>query len=146
MPPTAPGRKRALKAVVEAGGTPGLIAYSGDTPVGWISLGPREDYARLQTSFIMKPVDDAPVWSIVCFFVDPRFRGQGVCEALLAAGVRYARSRGARLIEGYPVDRAGRSSPDAMWFGPKAMFDRAGFQEVARRKSTRPVVRRALRS
>jgi hypothetical protein len=26
----------------------------------------------------MKPVDEAPVWSIVCFLVDERERGQGV--------------------------------------------------------------------
>jgi hypothetical protein len=32
-----------------------------------------------------------------------------------------------------------------MFFGAKRMYDRAGFKEVARRKETRPVMRRALR-
>jgi len=33
-----------------------------------------------------------------------------------------------------------------MWFGAKSMFDRAGFVEVARRKPTRPVMRKRLRA
>ena len=53
----------------------------------------------------------------------------------------YARKRGATLIEAYPVDKSTRSRDDAMWFGAKSMYDRAGFKEVARRKPARPVVR-----
>ena len=67
--------------------------------------------------------------------------GDTVASALLAAAVAYAKRRGVHLLEGYPVDKAERSSPDSMWFGSKAMFDAAGFEEVARRKPTRPVVR-----
>ncbi len=93
----------------------------------------------------MKPVDDQPVWSIVCFFVDAHGRGRGITEALLRGAIDYARSKGARLVEGYPVDKGERSHPDFMWFGAKSIFDRAGFREVARRKKTRPVMRKALR-
>src|SRR5919112_617370 len=90
---------------------------------------------------VMKPVDDKPVWSVVCFVVPAVHRGQGVAHALLRAAIAYARKRGATIIEAYPVDKQGRSSDDAMWFGAKSMYDRAGFKEVARRKPTRPVVR-----
>ena len=137
--------QRAMKSLVDGGVVPGLIGYRDGSPVGWISLGPRQDYAKLQRSPVMKPVDDKPVWSIVCFFVDGRSRGRGVSEALLKAGVDYARSQGATLLEAYPVDKRERSNPDFMWFGSKRMYDRAGFKEVARRKETRPVVRRGLR-
>jgi GNAT superfamily N-acetyltransferase len=93
----------------------------------------------------MKPVDDRPVWSIVCFFVDGRARGRGLSERMLRAAVDYARSCGARLVEAYPVNKGGRSHPDSMFLGAKSMYDRAGFPEVARRRSTRPMVRKALR-
>jgi GNAT superfamily N-acetyltransferase len=134
-----------MKALVDKGYVPGLIGYEDGSPVGWISLGPREDYAKLRRSPVMKPVDDRPVWSIVCFFVDRRARGRGVSEVLLKNAVDYARSNGATLLEAYPVDKAEPSHPDFMWFGAKRMYDRAGFKEVARRKENRPVVRRALR-
>jgi len=137
--------RRMMRSLVAAGTVPGLIAYRDGRPVGWISLGPRADYPRLANSPIMKPVDDRPVWSIVCFFTDARERGKGVSRALLRAAVAYARSQGARLLEAYPVDRPGRSDPLSMWFGAKSLYDRAGFKEVARRKETRPVVRRRLR-
>lgn len=137
--------RRALKSLVDRGVVPGLIAYEDGGPVGWVSIGPREEYAKLRRSPIMKPVDDKPVWSIVCFFVDRRARGRGVSEALLRGAVDYARSQGATLVEAYPVDKPGESHPDFMFFGAKRMYDRAGFREVARRKETRPVVRKRLR-
>ena len=130
---------------MRSGRPPGLIGYMDGRPVGWISLGPREDYAKLARSPVMKPVDDKPVWSIVCFFVDSKARGQGVSRALLDAAVAYARSQEATLLEGYPVDKPERTQSDFLWFGAKTLFDRAGFREVARRKPTRPVVRKAIR-
>jgi GNAT superfamily N-acetyltransferase len=137
--------KRALRSLVDSGGVPGLIGYEEGRPVGWISLGPREEYEKLRRSPVMKSVDDKPVWSIVCFFVDKQARGRGVSEALLKGAIDYARSQGATLLEAYPVDKDAPSHPDFMFFGAKTMYDRAGFKEVARRKETRPVVRRALR-
>jgi ribosomal protein S18 acetylase RimI-like enzyme len=144
-PTTGGGLKDAMKSLVDGGTVPGLIGYRDGIPVGWISLGPREEYAKLRRSPVMKPVDEKPVWSIVCFYVDPRARGQGVSDALLRAAIDHARSRGATLLEAYPVDKAQRSHPDFLWFGAKSMYDRAGFKEVARRKEHRPVVRRGLR-
>ena len=138
--------KRALRALVDRGVVPGLLAYRGGRPVGWISLGPREDYARLAHSQVMKPVDEKPVWSIVCFFVDRKERGMGVSETLLKGAIEFARSQGAGLLESYPIDKRVRSHDDFMWFGAKRMYDRAGFKEVARRKPTRPVMRRKLRA
>ncbi len=138
--------KRELKALVDRGSVPGLIGYRDGRPIGWVSLGPRGDYLRLARSSVMKPVDDKPVWSIICFFVDAKARRQGVAEALLEAAVVWARANGVTLVEAYPYETSGkRCDDDALWFGSKAMFDRARFSEVARRKPTRPVMRRKLR-
>jgi ribosomal protein S18 acetylase RimI-like enzyme len=115
-------------------------------PVGWVSLGPREEYAKLARSPVMRPVDDIPVWSIICFVVPSEFRGQGIARALLDGAIAYARRKGAGMIEAYPVDRPSRSSDDSMWFGSKSMCDAAGFEEVARRKPQSPIMRRKLRA
>ena len=140
----AQSNRAALEALVDAGRPPGLIGYRGKVPVGWVSIGPREEYARLARSPVMKAVDAQPVWSIVCFVVPAEHRGQGVAHALLAGATAFARKRGARLVEAYPVDRPGRSKDGSMWFGTKSMYDKAGFREVARRKAGRPVVRLEL--
>lgn len=142
-----PGKTRsqdnraALKALVDAGNPPGLIGYRGKIPVGWISIGPREDYKRLVRSPVMKAVDDKPVWSVICFVVPAEFRGQGVARALLDGAIAYAKKHGAKRVEAYPVDKPGRSNDEYMWFGAKSMYDKAGFDEVARRKPQRPIVR-----
>jgi ribosomal protein S18 acetylase RimI-like enzyme len=130
-----------FKALVDGGYVPGLIGYRGKVPVGWVSVGPRGEYARLKRSPVMRAVDEQPVWSIICFVVPSEYRGQGVATALLKGAVEYAIEHGARLIEGYPIDKAGRSKDENMWFGAKSMYDKAGFKEVARRKPHRPIVR-----
>ena len=137
----AQANRAELKALLRSREPPGLIGYRGKVPVGWVSLGPRDDYAKLRRSPVMKAVDERPVWSIVCFVVPSQYRGQGVARALLDGAIAYARKRGVALLEAYPVDKAGRSDDDSMWFGAKSMYDAAGFEEVARRKPNRPIVR-----
>src|SRR5262249_61336502 len=105
----AQSERAALRELVDAGVMTGLVGYRDGTPVGWVSLGPREDYAKLRRSPVMKAVDDAPVWSIVCFVVPAAHRGQGVATALLEGAVAWARKAGVTLLEAYPVDRADRS-------------------------------------
>ena len=130
-----------LKALMQAGKPVGLIGYRGQEPVGWVSFAPREDYVKLARSPVLNPVDDEAVWSIICFVVPSEHRGQGVATALLEAVIAFARKHKLPLLEAYPVDRAGRSGDDTMWFGAKSMYDAAGFEEVARRKPERPIVR-----
>ncbi|MCP4589607.1 MAG: GNAT family N-acetyltransferase [bacterium] len=137
--------RRAFKRIVDSGEVPGLLAYAGGEPVGWCAVRPRETYSVLQRSRILKPVDDAPVWSVVCFFVAKPYRRQGVTVRLLKAAVAHAKREGARIVEGYPVEPRKGSMPDAFaWVGTAAAFLQAGFTEVARRSATRPIMRRTL--
>src|SRR5262245_12575909 len=77
--------KRAMKAIVNAGETPGILAYLDGLPVAWCSLAPRTSFPRLETSRVLKPVDDKPVWSITCFFIAKEHRRQGLSVRLLKA-------------------------------------------------------------
>jgi ribosomal protein S18 acetylase RimI-like enzyme len=147
---TAAKNRAALERLAADDPAPGLVAYEGDEVVGWVSLGPRESYGRLAFSRVLAPVDDTPVWSIVCFVVGRQRRGQGIADALLAAAIEHARSHGATMLEAYPADTAGERIPSANAFkGTLSMFERAGFTVVARRQATagsppRPIVRLAL--
>jgi GNAT superfamily N-acetyltransferase len=136
------GNKRAMKAMVRNGEVPGILAYAGKEPIGWCAVAPREDYGTLERSRILKPVDDQPVWSVVCFFVERAHRGSGVSVELLKAAVAHAERHGAQIVEGYPVEPKQDRMPDAFaWFGLASAFERAGFEEVARRSPTRPIMR-----
>jgi GNAT superfamily N-acetyltransferase len=131
-----------MKAIVDSGIIPGILAYSDLEPVGWCSVAPREDYPVLARSRILKPVDEQPVWSIVCFFVARQQRRKGLTVGLLKAAVEHARSRGAKIIEGYPVEPRDGKAPDVFVFtGLSAAFKQAGFIEVLRRSETRPIMR-----
>jgi GNAT superfamily N-acetyltransferase len=137
--------REAMKAIVDSGEVPGLLAYSSGEPIGWVSVGPRQSFGVLGRSRILKPVDDQPVWSVVCFFVKPSFRRQGITVALLKEAVAYAGKQGARIIEGYPVDSKNSTLPDPwVYYGLVTAFEKAGFIEIARRSEKRPIMRCVL--
>jgi GNAT superfamily N-acetyltransferase len=137
-----PGNRRALKKIVDSGEIPGLLAYAHGQPIAWCSVGPREAYPVLERSRILKRVDDKPVWSVVCFVVAKPFRRHGISVKLLKAAVEYAKKRGAKIVEGYPVEPKKASMPDVFaYYGFASTFRKAGFAEVARRSETRPIMR-----
>jgi GNAT superfamily N-acetyltransferase len=136
--------RKAFKKTVEKGPPPGLIAYAGKTPVGWIAIGPRKSLPRLANSRTLAPVDDKPVWSVSCFFVTKEWRKRGLSVYLIEAATRFAAKAGARLVEGYPVETRGNAPAPFVWTGLPGSFTEAGFEEVARRSKTRPILRRAV--
>lgn len=146
------GNRAMLESLTRRGQTPGLLAYVDDRPVGWVSVGPREEFPRVLRSPVLRPDHGAGaagehgVWSVVCFWLPRENRRRGIARALLGAAVEYARERGARVVEGYPVDtRGGRTHAASIYTGTLRMFADAGFVETRRRSANRPVVRYELR-
>ncbi len=140
------GNRAAQKAVVDSGAVPGLLAYVGNQPAGWIAVQPRSEYPRLERSRILKPVDDQPVWSVTCFFTRRDFRRQGVTVALLKAAIEHAKQHGGLILEGYPLEPKTAEIPSPFAYtGLASAFRAAGFKEVARRSPTRPIFRHVIR-
>ena len=140
------GNRRALKKLVDSGAEPGILAYDGERPVGWCSIAPREQFSGLERSRVLARVDDAPAWSIVCFFVARDMRRTGVTGKLIAEAVRYAKSKGARIVEAYPVQPGDGGTADAFAYtGIASTFRAAGFTEAARRSPRRAVYRKRMR-
>ncbi len=128
-----------LRALVEQGPPPGLLARRGELAVGWCGLTPRADVPALDSMWRLRRVDDVPVWSISCFYVRRGERRRGVMSALVAAAVEHARAAGAPAVEAYPLD--GAVSPSSTSTGYASAFAAAGFVTVARRSPERPVMR-----
>ncbi len=145
--------KRRMRAIVDAGPPPGLIAYAGREPVGWVQVGPRaatpnwSGARRLSAPPDAAEAEDAGVWAINCFFVPRAHRGAGVAAALLAGAIDYARKKRARLLDACPVEaKDGAANPVSIYHGVVSMFEQAGFVEIARRRADRPLMRLDLRS
>jgi len=139
------GNRRALRTVVTGGRKPGVIAYLGREPIGWCAVAPRADYPTLERSRVLSPVDDEPVWSISCLFVARPYRRRHLSVELLKAAVQLAARRGARIVEGYPVETTTDRTPDPfVWTGLPSAFRQAGFVEVLRRSRTRPIMRKIV--
>jgi len=141
------GNRKAQKKLVTGGYVPGLLAYVDGIPAGWCAVEPRQNYPGLARSRILAPLDDAPVWSVTCFFVDRHFRRQGLSVGLLQAAIEHVRRQGGRVVEGYPTEPRGQANaaPAFVYTGLASAFRRAGFTEAGRRSETRPIMRFTIR-
>jgi GNAT superfamily N-acetyltransferase len=136
------GNRSAMRKLVQAGAEPGILGYLDGEPIGWCAIAPREQYPALERSRVLKKVDDAPVWSISCFFVRKDCRKKGVSVALLRAAVEFARAKGASIVEGYPIEPRKDEVPAVFaWTGLASAFLQAGFVESARFGVSRPIMR-----
>jgi GNAT superfamily N-acetyltransferase len=139
------GNRRAMKRLVDQGRVTGILGYLSGDPAAWCSIERRELISSLSRSRILAPVDDEPVWSIVCLFIAKGNRGKGLSRKMIEAAVRYAKSQGASIVEAYPVEPKTTPMPAVFAYpGIASAYLAAGFKEVARRSETRPIMRRRL--
>lgn len=139
------GNRKKMKRLVDKDDVPGLLMYDDKKVVGWCSVAPRENFLLLENSRVLSRVDEQPVWSLVCFFVEKNYRRKGLSQPFLKYAVDYCRKRGAKIIEAYPLDVKDENYPSVFAFtGFYPSFLKAGFKEVARRSKTRPIMRMIL--
>jgi GNAT superfamily N-acetyltransferase len=128
--------------------TSGLVGYLDGEPVGWCAVEPRTAFPRLPIRRVAlkergEDPDDGTVWSVACFATRAGFRRRGVMRALVAPAVEFARERGARALEAYPmITEPGK---EITWgevhVGTRSIFADAGFEEVANPTPRRVVMR-----
>jgi hypothetical protein len=130
-----PDRKRMMQERVAAGTPVGLLACIGERTVGWVSIGPRDSHRNLGGP----PAGAGErIWSLVCFYVPRRLRGQALVRSLIAGAVHHASKAGATIVEAYPVDE---TAPSYRFMGFASTFREAGFREVGRTGVRRHVMR-----
>ncbi|WP_372595163.1 GNAT family N-acetyltransferase, partial [Actinotalea sp.] len=123
-------REQAMRRLCEREIPPGVVTYRDGTPVGWCNVGPRAEIPRLAGSRLIRPVDDVPVWSIICLVVRGGHRRAGVTTHLIEGAVQFAAAHGAPAVEAYPVDPEGRMDTTMAFVGTRSMFERAGFERI----------------
>lgn len=128
--------------------TSGLVAYLDGEPAGWCAVEPRTAYERLLRTRVpwtwrAEDKSDDGVWAVTCFVTRTGFRRRGVSRALARAAVDFARERGARAIEGYPmITHPGQKITwGELYVGSRSIFADAGFAEVSRPTRRRVVMR-----
>jgi GNAT superfamily N-acetyltransferase len=132
----------------ESATTSGLVAYLDREPVGWCAVEPRTHYEGLLRNIRIpwegrtEDKADDSVWAVTCVFVRAGFRRRGVGYALAQAAVDFARGRGARALEGYPMLTDGQDvTSGELNVGTPSMFVSAGLTEVSRPTKRRTVMR-----
>ena len=139
-------RKEMMKEIIDSGRVPGILAYKNGIPVGWCSIASKSEFVLLENSRTLKRVDDKQVWSVVCFYIHRKERRKGIMSGLLRTAIEYAKTQGAEIVEGYPIDPMGEGYPDPYAYtGFYNAFVELGFMEVERRSPKRPIMRLYLK-
>jgi len=131
-----------------AAATSGLVAYVDDEPAGWVAVEPRTAYPKLRTSRVPwsgrdEDKDDDGIWAATCFVVRKEYRGRGLTYPLARATIDFARQRGARAIEAYPmITQLGKEITwGELHVGARQVFQDAGFQQVGHPTPRRVIMR-----
>ncbi|WP_022881739.1 GNAT family N-acetyltransferase [Gryllotalpicola ginsengisoli] len=126
-----PQREEKVRELTRQPVVPGLLAYVDGEVAGWVNTGPRAAIGRLQRSRTILPVDDVPVWCVLCFVVRKGFTGRGLTRELLRGATEFARAHSAPAIEGYPIDPAGGWVSSAfLYVGTASTFAAEGFEVI----------------
>ena len=131
-------RRAAMTSLAARDCAPGLLAFEGAEPVGWIAVASRNELARVEASRATPRVDGLDVWVIPCITVRKKASRRGIALALIRAAVAYAAEHGAPAVEAYPRAGAARTADDNIYFGIEPLFRRAGFQVVREPLANRP--------
>ncbi len=136
--PMTQRRRNAMTKLARRRRAPGLLAFDNDEAVGWVALGPRGEFGRIDASRATPRVDDVDVWIIPCVTVAKSARGRGIAVALIQAAVAYAAEKGAPAVEAYPRAGAERTGDGNAYFGTEPLFRRAGFKVLRKPLKDRP--------
>ncbi len=136
--------KQAMHQMVLSGKVPGILIYKDKQPVAWCAVAPREAFSALNRSRIFARMDDQPVWSIVCFFIDRKARGQGILRIAIQSALDYARRNGTKIVEAYPTEPQQHQPAVNVYRGVASVFRQAGFREVLGRSSHYSIFRLTL--
>jgi GNAT superfamily N-acetyltransferase len=133
--------RRQFHDLVAAGKVKGLLAFSGDVPVGWACVGPYEDFPRLERVRAFARERPRGTWAVVCFYIPAKWRRSGIATRLLEAARDLALAHGASIVEGYPVTiKTKQGLPGAFaWTGVPSMYARAKFRRLGGAGLTRHV-------
>lgn len=139
-------RREAFRKIVRAGPPPGLLAYEGDSAIGWVAISPRRAVHRFNIARNSAPVDAAAdaldrAWAITCFFVRTSHRGQRLTSKLAEAAVAYARKGKAQSVEVCAIEPTEHLIWGEAFVGVASALRPLGFTEVARRSPKRPLLR-----
>jgi GNAT superfamily N-acetyltransferase len=139
-------RRQADSGHPESGTTSGLVAYIDGEPAGWCAVEPRSAYTGLARVFKVpwegrdEDKADSSVWAVTCFVTRKGFRKRGISRALARVAADFARERGARAIEGYPIVTTDVIIEE-LHVGTTSVFADAGFTEVSHPTPRRVVMR-----
>jgi GNAT superfamily N-acetyltransferase len=139
--------KERLRKGILKGTTRGIIAFDGETPVGWCTFGPRDSFPRLNRARSLQCDDSYRVWSLPCFFVIRGRRGKGVAKAMLKHALKVMKDKGVEIAEGYPSKPGpdGRYIDAFAWTGTISLFEKAGFVTAGNAEGGKRRVRKRLR-
>ena len=151
-----PPEERALRlhaqtncGVPGATSTSGLVAHLEGEPVGWCAVEPRPAYEGLLRVYRVpwegraEDKTDDSIWAVTCLLTRAGFRRRGVSYGLARAAVDFARERGARALEAYPM--LTQPGEEITWgelhMGTPGIFAAAGLAEVNHPTPRRLVMR-----
>lgn len=121
---------RALKErLVAEGRAHAALVFDGEVAVGWCEYGAPKELPNINHRKEYEAgLVDPPDYRLTCFFIDRRYRRQGVSAVALRGALELIAQAGGGVVEAYPQDTGGKQiTASFLYNGTRSLFEQAGF-------------------
>ena len=138
---------RALKeGLVSEGRAHAAVVFDGDVAVGWCQYGSPAELPNINHRKEYEAgLDRLPDYRLTCFFVDKKYRRQGVAAAALHGALDLIAQAGGGVVEAYPQDTDGQKvSASFLYNATRSLFEQAGFSYIRSKGKNHCVMRKVI--
>jgi GNAT superfamily N-acetyltransferase len=131
------------KRRVDEGRAHAALVFDGDVAVAWCQYGTPEELPNIyHRKEYEAGLDRLPDYRITCFFVDRKYRRNGLAGVALHSALHLIAQAGGGVVEAYPQDTDGQKvSASFLYNGTRNLFEQAGFSYVRRKGKNHSVMR-----
>ena len=140
---------RALKErLVNEGRAHAALVFDGAEAVAWCEFGSPAELPNINhRKEYEASVDRLPDYRLTCFFVDKKYRRQGLADVALGGALDLIAEAGGGVVEAYPQDTDGQKvSASFLYNATRSLFEQAGFTYIRSKGKSHCVMRKQIPS
>jgi hypothetical protein len=132
--------------LVNEGRAHAALVFDGDVAVAWCEYGTPDELPNIyHLKEYEADLDRLPDYRLTCFFVDKKYRREGMAGVALDGALQLIAQAGGGLVEGYPQDTDGQKvSASFLYNATRSLFQQAGFSYIRPKGKNNCVMRKEI--
>ena len=143
---TAESNRGLKERLVNEGRAHAALVFDGAEAVAWCQYGTPQELPNIyHRKEYEAGLDRLPDYRLTCFFVDKKYRREGMAGVALRGALDLIAQAGGGVVEAYPQDTDGQKvSATFLYSATRSLFEQAGFSYVRSKGKNHCVMRTVI--